>query len=292
MSYEGQEITVEDGQPVELFRFSNTEEIFNWTNGPVSVVYNSETYEPISISRSKLKREEAQSKKVLEVSVDVNNPFAIRYIEITPATSDMLQVFRQHSTDTPTPETVKVFEGIVSTVSLIGAKAKISVKGFGSVLEQLVPQQTTRGPCNFVLYDSQCGIDEGQFSLLATVTDISADGMTITVDGSTNTIPNTGLQLSAQLTADSDFFLGGVLGRGGAEYRMVRATTDLTNDICEIIILFPFQTLVVGSVLNLSAGCNLEFFTTCLQKFGNAIRFGGFPFIPNKNPFEIGVEGD
>ena len=40
----------------------------------------------------------------------------------------------------------------------------------------------------------------------------------------------------------------------------------------------------VGDTIYLYPGCDRTL-ATCTAKFGNSANFGGFPFIPTKNPF-------
>jgi uncharacterized phage protein (TIGR02218 family) len=42
--------------------------------------------------------------------------------------------------------------------------------------------------------------------------------------------------------------------------------------------------LAVGDTISLYPGCDRTL-ATCDTKFGNSANFGGFPFIPTKNPF-------
>ncbi len=288
MSYTVQEESIEDGQPIELYRFSNSEETFTFTNGPDSVIFNSETYEPIPISRTDPDLEQVQSRRNLIVKTPIDNPVALRYVATIPATPDEFSLFRQHSTDGGTPETITFFSGRVTNVAFAGIEAQINIQNFGVILERLCPQQTTRNPCNHILYDSKCAVDDSQFRITGTVTAISADGLTITLSTGSNTVPDTALELSAQITADADFFNAGFVRRGGLEHRMVRTTTDLGGNVAEFTILFPFQTIGTGTALDLFAGCDHQF-PTCIGKFANTEKYGGFPFVPLKNPFEIGV---
>jgi hypothetical protein len=291
MAYIDKEDSVQDGQPIELHRFSNSEEVFLYTNGPDPVTYNFETYDPIAISRSSPKLEQVQESRDMRVQVGIRNAFALRYILDTPASLDRYQMFRQHSTDLATPQTIQIFEGDVTRVQFNKNEAEIHIKNVGSILERLIPRQTTRNACNHILYNTHCGAAQGNFSMVVEVTNISEDGQEITVDGGTNTITDTGLQLSAQITDDSAYFLGGVITRGGIENRMVRISTNPGGNISVLTVSFHFQILAVGDPLILSAGCDLSF-PVCGTRFDNKLRYGGFPFIPNKNLFETGVEGD
>jgi hypothetical protein len=288
MTYIAQEESVEDGQPIELFRFSNVEETFLFTNGQNEVVFNSETYVPTAVLRSDPDLQNVTAQRTLTITLPITNAFVERYVTQVPATIDEFQLFRQHTTDGGTPETITYFTGQVTNVSFKGAQAEVSIQNFGAVLDRLVPQQTSRNPCNHILYDGKCGVTDTNFAITGVVSAISADGLTVTIDTGTNTIIDTGLQLSAQLTADSTFFNGGLVARASIELRMSRVVTDSTGNVATILVLFPFQTLSVGQAIQLFAGCDHQL-PTCDTKFSNSDRYGGFPFIPLKNPFAIGV---
>lgn len=288
MSFLAKEISVEDGQPVDLFRFSNTEEVFAFTNGQKEVVFNSERYFPVAISNGELDRQDARFQRLLTVNVSATNPFAIRYINTVPATMDLFELFRLHTTDGATPEVQAAFTGRVMAIDFKGDTAEISIQTFGAVLDRLIPQQTSRNPCNHILYDSKCQVIDTDFAIGGAVSAVSDNGLEITIDTGTNIIPNSGLQLTAQLLADPTFFNGGFIARGNIELRMIRGVVDDTGNKATLTVLFPMQTISVGVPLTMFAGCDHQL-PTCIGKFANVDRYGGFPFIPLKNPFTIGV---
>lgn len=70
-------------------------------------------------------------------------------------------------------------------------------------------------------------------------------------------------------------------------------TIGITNTMENILLyemdialfnVFPKNKLDVGTKLILYAGCD-KLNTTCSTKFNNILNFGGFPFIPQDNPF-------
>lgn len=289
MSFEGQEESIEAGAPIELFRFANLEDVFTYTSANVEVVFGNETYVPTPISVSEDQIESLEEQRKVVVKMPARDPFVARYIPTLPAQPDELTIYRQHSTDTPTPETVIRFKGKVANVAVTGKEAKVNALSDASLLDRTIPMQTTRNLCNHILYDVRCKVVESEFRLQLTIEAISADGLTITVDAGTNTIPNTGLQLSAQLTTDSAFFTGGTLERGNLERRMVRSITDLTVNRADVVVLLPFATIPVNAIFQMFAGCDHRF-PTCRDKFANSENYGGFPYVPRKNVFQSGVE--
>lgn len=288
MTYAAQEDSVEGGQPVELYLFTNSESKFAYTSGQETIVFGGNTFVPRPISRSESTIESQQSDRRLVLKIPLNDAFVQRYVTTLPATPDKLTVFRFHSTDGAN-EVVTLFVGEVANVAITGNEAKINVLSSGSILAEQMPNQTFRNLCNHILYDAFCAVDDSQFRMSVTITAISADGLSLTVSGGSNTIPNTGLELSAQLTADATFFDGGFVRRSGIEHRMVLTSVDNGGNSATFTILLPFETLDTGTVIELFAGCDHQF-PTCIAKFANTERYGGFPFVPGNNPFEVGVD--
>ncbi len=289
MSFETFDESVEDGQPQELFLFSNVEETFAYTSGQESFFFDNNTYEPKAISRTSEEVEGLQRRRQVVVKLPITNPFVLRYIRTPPASQDDLQIHRLHTTDGPAPEVLLLFDGRITNVAFTGNEAKINALSRGSVLEQNIPLQTCRNTCNHVLYDLRtCAVPEADFKMNVDVAAVTADGLTITLSGGTNVLPDTGLELSAQMTADPTFFLGGFITRAGIENRMVLSIVDLGGNLVDVTLLIPFQTISPSLTVELFAGCDHQF-PTCIDKFANTERYGGFPFVPRKNPFAIGV---
>ncbi|MEE8551593.1 MAG: phage BR0599 family protein [Gemmatimonadota bacterium] len=288
MTFIAQEESIEDGQPIELFLFQNLESKFAYTSGQEEVAFDGNTYIPRPISRTEPEVQSQQSDRNLVIKMPLNDPFVARYVNTLPASPDSITIFKFHSTDLGT-EVVKFFVGEVAHVAVTGNEAKVNALSSGRVLAEQIPKQTFRNLCNHVLYDAFCAVDDSQFKMSTSVVAISADSLSITVSGGSNVILNTGLELSAQLTADPTFFDAGFFRRAGIEHRMVLTSVDNGGNSATFGVLLPFETLEVDTVLELFAGCDHQF-PTCIAKFANTERYGGFPFIPRKNPFEVGVD--
>ena len=288
MTFIAQEESVESAAPVELFRFASLEDTFTYTSGNVEVVFGGNTYVPRAISRGEDQIESLDDQRRVVVKMPATDPFVARYFATLPAQPDVLTIYKRHTTDGPTPETVTVFRGKVANVAVEGNEAIVNALSDASILQRTIPMQTTRNLCNHVLFDSRCKVVETSFGMDVTITGISADALVISVSSS-DTIPATGNALSAQLTADSTFFNGGTLERSNLERRMVRSIADLGGNQAQITVLLPFASISVGSTFRLFAGCDHRF-PTCSGKFSNETNYGGFPHVPRKNPFQSGLE--
>ena len=289
MTYIAQDQSVEDGQPIHLFKFFNSEETFTFTSSQEQVIFDGKTYVPTTITHSEPSVSSIETQRAISIQMPGSNVFAQRYIPTVPASPDKIIIYRFHSTDGGTPEVIVLFTGAVASVQFTGEVANVAVQARSEALGRTIPKQSSRAQCNHVLYDARCAVNDLQFRIQGLITSISADGFTIQISCGTNTSPATGNRLSEQLTADADFFNTGFIRRGGVEHRMVQTVADLGSDVVGIDILLPFQTLELGDSVDLFAGCDHSF-VTCIAKFDNVDRFGGFPFIPEKNPFDVGID--
>ena len=64
----------------------------------------------------------------------------------------------------------------------------------------------------------------------------------------------------------------------------------------DLLLLLPFPFTIVGQTVEVYAGCDhtaepcaTKFFTT-EDPQGNLRNYGGFLFVPTKNPFESGLD--
>jgi hypothetical protein len=86
------------------------------------------------------------------------------------------------------------------------------------------------------------------------------------------------IEVASYTLGDGQIIAGEVISNGG-ERRMVtgQSGTSLT-------LSYPFAGLGVGDTVTLRKGCDHSF-ATCKAKFSNGERYGGFPIVPDKNPF-------
>jgi hypothetical protein len=279
MAFETVEESVEDGQPIELYSFENLEEQFYYTSAQETITYSGRNYIPVPIKRSPPEIQSSQSDRRIIVEMPITNPFALRYVPTLPASPDHMTLYRYHSTDGGTPEVVLYFSGEVSNVAFTENRAKVNVLSDGRVLGTVIPKQTCRNLCNHVLYDTRCGVNQASKTTATNVVAISGGDLEVTLSGS---------GLSAK--ASGGAYKGGVMSRNNIENRMVLKYTDLGGDQVKFFIMIPFQFLEVGTPIDISLGCTHSI-GTCDSRFNNVERYGGFPYVPRKNPFQLKVTG-
>lgn len=281
MTYDTYSSSVEENRPVELFTFVQGATIFRYTNQPADVTVASQVYASTTISRGRL--EETRDSVVnnqVELTVPSSNTFATRFKANTPASRASIKVQRYQRSDT-TPQVITIFEGFVSSVdfSQEGQVASIKCIPITQAQSRPIPRQGYQNACNHVLGDSLCKVDltDARWRLSATATAFDASTNEVTVAGAG--------------AFGADWWVGGVLEfGGGTDNRLIIAQSG-----DDLKLLLPFPNSVVGSTVVVLAGCDHSI-TTCDTKFNtpqdpqsNVINYGGFPFVPGKNPFETGL---
>lgn len=286
MTFEAFETSQESGQPVELFKFTAGNLVFRFTSaeddivvgvtGPVNI---QGTYESIPIKRSRIQTSvDGGRKDGISIELPSSNELAQRYIDIVPGVRTNLEIFRFHRGDTPTPEFVTSFKGDVQTVAFTkqGRLATMQVLSLARAKGRAIPRFTYQGPCNHMLYDSRCKISETDpsFEKFLTVSAINSTSTVLTVTG-------------AGGFGFSDFFVSGFL-EFNDDFRDVVIQGGPGNE--DLTLLVPFIDNPLGQQVRALAGCKLRLIIDCRDKFANVINFGGFPYVPKKNPFATGLD--
>lgn len=277
------ETSREESRPVDLYRFDYGPEIFRFCNTEDPVTFGGATYTPLEIRRGSptVNPREQRSQKIVLEAPSGERPFA-DFASIQPARKLEVTITRIQLDETqfglgspqpsplyPSPELpiiphvgFIIFDGYITSVAFEGRTCKIDCNPDTEQFNREVPRYKYQSLCNHVLYDSQCAVDRNLFKQSGLVNGV--DGNTISVGGFTG----------------SAYTGGYVQNASGTDFRMI-----IQHSADVFTLLLPFATDPLGSTVTAFQGCDHSV-ATCKAKFNNVVNFGGFPFIPTKNPFE------
>jgi len=254
----------------ELYRFTEKDSTTKWTytSGDESVIYNAgsgnETYTPISISRSDIEQRKELSRADLDIRVSLTNPAAIHWLQDNGELLASLTIFKRNK------------QGIVSTiwkgrlVGVIPGMEDITLK-FESVFTSLRrPGLRARyqKSCRHPLYGKGCNLNPEDFATVASCTAASGTVLTVTEAG----LQPAGYYTGGMLRTD-DGVLSYIVSHAGEQIVIQRMSYNLSKFI---ILGFPFTVKIYPGCAHDRATCN--------TKFNNKLNYGGFDFIPLKNP--------
>lgn len=263
MTYSSYENAIEIGTPVELYQFSQGTTHWYFTSGANPITRLGIEYKGAAIERNGIKQSSDIFKDSLQFTFSRGNEFAVQYIGFPPEEVTTVTVLRGHYGD-PDSEFIVYWKGRV-----VGAKA--SANSIEVECESIFTSMKRPGlrmrfelQCRHTLYLAGCNVFREAYKHEGILT-LGLDGITHTVDGADGQA--------------NGYYAGGILIAPGGASRFITAHTQET-----ITISRPLAGLATGNTVAIYAGCD-HTKATCLSKFNNLLNFGGFPFIPSKNPF-------
>lgn len=246
-------------------------ESFLLTSGEDDYVFQSNTYTATPIIRTSIRESLENNDGKVEFFLPVSHPFVTAYKGVTPGKLATVTVVKVHRDD-PDLEGRTIYKGIIRNISFIknGNQAQISSIFFTRWRGRQIPRRTYQGNCNHMLFDDLCKLSDTDPSFEKFL-NISADtGITITADGAG--------------AFGSDFFETGFAEFDG-EFRLIVAqSTDV------LTLILPFSNSPLNQSIRIVTGCKHRLSADCIGKFSNEINFGGFPYVPRKNPFVVGID--
>lgn len=267
MTYESQEESVEAGRPVELYEFVIGTTTYRYTTAEDEVTFNSQTWFPRQIQRTSPEIASDENAKELTLTIPADDPVASQYIDIAPGQKMALTITRFHRGDAGS---LIFWQGRITGASFTDQGRKATLRGLTieSANSRQIPRHKYQGLCNHVLYDARCAVTRSSFKYTGTISAVNGNIITVA-----------GLNVNG-----ADWALGGFVDfNTGEDARVVLAQSgdDLT-------MLLPFKADVLGSTVDVYAGCDHSI-ATCNTKFSNLINYGGFVYVPQINPFQRGL---
>ena len=252
-------------QLVELYRFISTDLgiDYSWTSGDSLVSHLGDPYIPTPISRSSITQGSDINRDDIKITVPIDNPIASMFLSGSVEKIVTVTLFRKID------ETVNAWwKGRI--VNVTGGKestCEIQCESVFTSLRRAGNRARFQKQCRHMLYGPGCGVFRGAYSIAPPIITDSQQNHTVI------TAPPASLY-------GNGYFTGGYIEYNGKTRFIVSQIGDvltLWRSFPELIEAPAFSTLIY-------AGCNKSIFT-CRDKFNNYHNFGGFPWIPDINPF-------
>lgn len=269
--FETYEESVEGSRPVELYTLSLGTSEWRYTSSDGDYVIGSDTWTPFPISRSPREQSQEDQDQQVEVRLPGDAPLARQYIISVPGEAATIIIERVQILD-GTQQRVILLEGTVQSVTYEqgGEIAVLSIVTLQSAFSRTLPRDVYSAVCNHVLYDERCKVPEVSFRVTQEV--LAVSGNTLTING-----------LNAEV---DNYYQAGFVELTGAvrDFRLILLQVGNL-----VTVTLPFGTNPLGELVRVYAGC-AHTADVCQAKFDNLINFGGFPFVPTKNPFQTGLK--
>lgn len=251
---------------LELYRFTeqDSSDVWTYTSGDTVVTYGGEDYLPISITRSGTEIKNDLAKADLTITLPLDNQMGVRWLQDNGELLVGLTIFTKNKAG-------------VTNVTWKGRMAS-TIPGMGNIqlkFESIFTSMRRPGlrgryqrSCRHALYGRGCYIDPEDYAVTSSVTGIA--GRTLTCEEA-NLQPD-GYYIGGMLRSPSGV-LSYVVDHTGKNITVQRMSYALQQEVDNG---FPFT-------VTLYPGCDHSR-ATCKDKFNNKLNYGGFDWIPQKNP--------
>lgn len=266
MTYLSQESSKTSGKPVFLYEFVQGSLSWFFNSSADTIIWNTKTWLPNSISHSDVTQSNELSKDNLSLKFSRLDTFANQFMGYAPDQVTSIIIRRGHIND---GEFVVYWRGRV-----VGSKASnntidIECESIFTSLRRPGLRARYQRTCRHALYSSGCNLSKDSFV---------STGLVSALSGATITVP-------AIAGADAGWWLGGIVGYG-VNLRLISGHSGGVITMSRPIDALSDAFALYGSnsqTVSIYPGCDRTR-GTCGSKFANSLNFGGFPWIPTKNP--------
>ncbi|WP_369602618.1 DUF2163 domain-containing protein [Hahella sp. SMD15-11] len=247
----------------ELYRFTRGNTAWYYTSASREVVANVDwngdrTYQPAAISRGALGLGPEAGRRAIDLRCPRDLDLVREYRGAPQPQPMGVSIYRRFGSDW---SWALVWTGRVLQVIFEEREARIRCEPASISLKRLGLRRLYARRCPHVLYGAECRATPVAESF--TVSQV--DGRFVWFEGA---------------SFPPDRFAGGYLERADGTRHMIEHSDYYGSGIT---LIYP-APLQVGETVSFYAGCD-HTLQTCQSRFGNADNFGGFPWIPRKNPF-------
>lgn len=274
MTYSSREKSAFGGNPVYLYRFTRGGQNYDFCSNTKTLIVSAPagTFVASSLDHGKIGVGQPVQKDNIQITFPLSDDFASlllkRSTQFAPST---VTIWRGHLDD-PDNEFKVVFKGKVRSASpKQDTKIILTCSGLHSSLKLPGLGGSVHHSCRHALYFGGCRLDKSLFEDIGTITAINENVLTIA---------------EAASEADS-FYTSGTL-------EFMESQTYITDHVGSLITiryvpssLLSFFLSGVNPVVTLARGCDHSV-NTCISKFDNVLNFGGFPYIPDNDPWNDG----
>ncbi|APZ81847.1 virion structural protein [Erythrobacter phage vB_EliS_R6L] len=249
---------------IDLYRIVVDEQVWTLTSADKRQAHNAEIYLPVPMGRTGTEQKNSLARANLDIRIPITHRLAEALMTTLYDQVVTLTLFVNDDGDISTQ-----WKGRLATVEPEKANLKLSFDSIFTSLRRPGLRARFQRSCRHALYFRGCNLDKDDFATAATLSAIA---------GTTLTVP------AAAGQADG-YFLGGMVAaaNGALAYVTGHVGDQITVQRMPYPLIKQFEQDGVGTAITLYPGCDHRR-ATCKAKFDNLLNYGGFDWIPQKNP--------
>lgn len=249
----------------ECYRFADAGSVWRYTSADTDQLADLgdgavATYTTAAIGRGEIAYGPEDGRRALDVTLPADLPLAARYAGAVSQLGMALTVWRRYASEDAWR---LLWTGRVLGAALSGATLRLRAEPASVAMKRVALRRLYSRTCPHVLYGTEC--KAAPQSVPEIVSSITSATM---------------MYLSGYVDY-SEYAGGWLVAPDGARHMIASGGAN------SITTLYP-SGLVAGATITLYKGCDHSL-QTCQARFANQDNFGGFPWLPLKNPFADNV---
>lgn len=259
------------GRPYELYRFvfgPRSEDRALYTDAETEILFNGEIYSPVPIDRDSTASSGTLDKTALAVRMPQTLQIPQLYRIYPPGYTVALTIFRGESLD-PDAQRTAVWVGRVVSVAYEGLQATVQCEPIVTAFRRTGLRRNYQYMCPHILYGPQCKANKAAASTSAVVS--SATGRSVVL---------------STVLANANLYLGGMLewtDSSGTYQARTILSVGSTSGGTTFTLTGLATGLLPGAAVTPVRGCR-HVLSSCVNEHNNGPNYGGYPWIPLKNP--------
>jgi uncharacterized phage protein (TIGR02218 family) len=253
---------------IDLFRIVMGTRVWTLTSAEKRQTYNAgegvERYDPVAIDRGETVQKNSLAKADLDVTLPLDHSLSQFLLSSFYDQVITLTLFNNDDGDVSV-----AWKGRLASTKPDNQQLTLSFESIFTSLRRPGLRARYQRSCRHALYHRGCNLDPEDFAVAATL-----DAIT----GTLFTVPEVADHVAG-------YFRGGMVraGDGPLAYIADQIGTQLSIQRVPPAFTDQFATEGAGTAITLYPGCD-HARMTCKGKFNNVLNYGGFDWIPQKNP--------
>lgn len=249
---------------IDLFRIVMDDRVWLLTSAEKRQSYGGETYLPVAMGRGETQQKNSLAKADLEVWLPFDHSLAQLLLRSLYDQVISLTLYNNDAGDVSV-----VWKGRLASIKPDHQKLTLSFESIFTSLRRPGLRARFQKSCRHALYHRGCWLDPEDFATAATLT---------AINGPVLTVPEAAGQ-------EDGYFTGGMIrsADGALGFVISHQGDQLVTQRLPQNFLDQFDEGGAGTAVTIYPGCD-HTRATCIAKFDNLLNYGGFDWIPTKNP--------
>lgn len=249
---------------IDLFRIVMDTRVWTLTSAEKAQTYNSELYVPVAMGRGETEQKNSLAKADLDVWLPLDHSLSELLLSSYYDQIITLTLFNDDGTSINV-----AWKGRLASTKPDNVKLTLSFESIFTSLRRPGLRARFQKSCRHALYHRGCWLDPEDFATAGTISSIT---------GQTLVIPEAASQ-------DDGYYRGGMVraADGALAFIVDHTGNQIVVQRLSRSFLDQFEEEGAGTAVSIYPGCDRSR-ATCEAKFSNLLNYGGFDWIPQKNP--------